>query len=225
MGPRITKQKIIEDLQKFENKYKKIPTRREYNKYGQHSPQTVSKLFITWNNALKEIFGKTNIQGPHPNKLLQCKTCNKKITIKYSETRKSKSGYNFCSRSCAATYNNKLKKKSRRSKIEIRLFELLKKTFPCINFLPNDKTMLNGLEVDIAIPELKLAIEWNGVVHFKPIYGETKLNRIQSIDKKKLLLAQQKNINLIVISDNTSSKKQFDEAFSQIYKIIKELSS
>lgn len=36
-----------------------------------------------------------------------CTNCNKEFIMKRSETTKSKSGNNFCSKSCAAQYNNK----------------------------------------------------------------------------------------------------------------------
>jgi len=152
-----------------------------------------------------------------------CGSCNKKITTLPSEIKKSKSGKSFCSKSCAATYNNKLKRKSRRSKIETKFYNLLVKEFPNLTILANDKIMLNGLETDVAIPSLKLAIEWNGIVHFKPIYGQTKLNKIQNIDSKKTKIATNKNINLIVIPDLVSNDKILKQAFNDIKNIIKKL--
>ena len=152
-----------------------------------------------------------------------CGYCDKSITISPSEKRKSISGKSFCSQSCAASYNNKLKRKSRRSKIEKKFYNLLVKEFPQLKILANDKTMLDGLEVDIAIPSLKLAIEWNGIVHFKPIYGKTKLNKIQNKDSEKLKIASNKNINLIVITDLVSNDKILKKAFNNVKKIINDL--
>jgi hypothetical protein len=83
--------------------------------------------------------------------------------------------------------------------------------------------MLNGLEVDIAIPSLNLAIEWNGIVHFKPIYGQTKLNKIQDKDAEKIKIASNKNINLIVISDLVSNDIILQKAFDNVKNIIKNL--
>jgi len=140
-----------------------------------------------------------------------------------SEVKKSKSGNHFCSQSCAATHNNKLKRASRRSKIEAKFCNLLIEAFPNLDILPNDKTMLDGLEADIVIPSLKLAIEWNGIVHFKPIYGQTKLDKIQNIDAKKLKIASNKNINLIVIPDLVSNDKILQQAFNDVKNIIKNL--
>lgn len=153
----------------------------------------------------------------------KCGNCLKEITVKMKEYKKSKSGKAFCSQSCSAIYNNKLKRKSKRSKIEERLFNLLVKEFSNLIILSNDKTMLNGLEVDIAIPELKLAIEWNGIVHFKPIYGGEKLQKIQNKDSEKLKIASEKDINLIVISDLVSNDKILNKAFEDIKNIIKNI--
>ncbi|KKN52817.1 hypothetical protein LCGC14_0608630 [marine sediment metagenome] len=152
-----------------------------------------------------------------------CGNCNKKVIRHNSQAKKSKSGKCFCSKFCAATYNYKFKKKSRRSKIEAKFYNLLVKEFPNLNILPNDKNMLDGLEVDIAIPSLKLAIEWNGIVHFKPIYGQQKLDKIQNKDAKKLKIAVNKNINLIVIPDLVSNDKILQQAFSDTKNIINKL--
>lgn len=151
---------------------------------------------------------------------VMCSTCQKEICRVPSIIKKSKTKRFFCDESCAATYNNKLKRKSRRSKIEKKFYDLLVKEFPNLNILANDKAMIDGYEVDVAIPSLKLAIEWNGIVHFKPIYGQTKLDKIQNRDAEKLKIAADKNINLIVISDLVSSDKILQQAFNDVKNII-----
>jgi len=150
-----------------------------------------------------------------------CSNCQKEVYRLSSQIKKTK--HSFCNKSCAATYNNKLKRKSRRSKIEIKFYNLLVKEFPNLNILANDKTMLDGYEVDVAIPSLNLAIEWNGIVHFKPIYSQTKLDKIQTRDAEKLKIASNKDINLIVIPDLVSNDKILQQAFNDVKKIIKNL--
>lgn len=152
-----------------------------------------------------------------------CSLCEKKLSIKKSVYDRSKTKRFFCDSTCAASYNNKLKRKSRRSKIEIKFYNLIVKEFPNLNILSNDRTMLDGYEVDVAIPELKLAIEWNGFVHFKPIYGQTKLDNIQTRDAEKLKIASNKDINLIVIPDLVSNDKILKQAFNDVKKIIEKL--
>ena len=147
------------------------------------------------------------------------------MTCTQGRLKDSKSGKVYCSSSCAASFNNTQKRKSRRSKCEKMLFDMLINHFKNISITPNDKNMLSGLEVDIAIPSLKLAIEWNGIVHFKPIYGYEKLNKIKTLDAKKIQLANEKGINLIVIPDLVSSKAYVSEAFHAIRNIIENLNS
>ena len=81
---------------------------------------------------------------------VQCEWCHEKIKKYKSQLKKSKSGKHFCCQSHAAFYNNKLRDGKRRSKIEIQFFDLLIKEFPNLTILPNNKTMLDGLEADIS---------------------------------------------------------------------------
>lgn len=85
--------------------------------------------------------------------------------------------------------------------------------------------MLNGYEADIGIPELNLAIEWNGIVHYKPIYGQPKLNKIQQRDAEKQKIATSKNIELIIIPDLVSKECYVREVANDIIKIIKQKQS
>jgi hypothetical protein len=220
----ITKQNIIDQLNEFYLKYKKIPSRRQYELFkNTDRHNSINKFFGSWNNCLLEIFGKINTNSAISSTLHNCKQCNKSFLRFHSYTKKSKTGNQFCNKSCAASFNNKLKRKSRRSKIEEKFYNLLVKEFPNLNILPNDKTMLNGLETDIAVPSLNLAIEWNGSVHFKPIYGVKKLKRIKELDQEKLKIANNKNINLIVITDLVSNDATLQKAFDDVKKIIKSL--
>ena len=59
---------------------------------------------------------------------------------------------------------------------------------------------LEGLELDIFIPELDLGIEYQGVQHFKPVEhwgGMEALKELQVRDKKKRQLCQSLGIGLI----------------------------
>ena len=153
-------------------------------------------------------------------KYINCGFCNTVFLTEDKNIRKSKSGFVFCTRSCAAKYNNQFKIKSNRSKIEIKFGEELQKLFPKLEFIFNDKIALNGYELDIYIPELKLAIEWNGIVHYQPIYGQDKLKNTQYKDYQKQLLCQKLNIDLIVICDMTSKQRVLNESITKISKII-----
>ena len=152
-----------------------------------------------------------------------CGWCDQPVERYKNQAKRSLSGNIFCSRSCSASFNNTKKRKSKRSKCEKMLFNLLSETYPTLDLVANGKSMLDGLECDVEIASLKLGIEWNGIVHYKPIYGEQKLLAIQSIDERKQSLAQEKGVRLIVIPDLVSSEKYVKEAFRDIRRIIDEL--
>ena len=63
------------------------------------------------------------------------------------------------------------------------------------------KSPLTGfyLELDFYIPKLKLAIELNGITHYKPVYGKEKFERQQRNDALKRELCKEKGITLIEI--------------------------
>lgn len=121
------------------------------------------------------------------------------------------------------SFNNTQKRKSRRSKCEKKLERLLRDEFPHLVLLPNNKTALDGLELDLWFPDLKLGIEWNGVVHFKPIYGHQKLSAVQARDAEKQQRANKKGIHLIVIPDLVSTDAKVREAFMDLCRIIRQL--
>lgn len=105
----------------------------------------------------------------------------------------------FCSQSHAALYNNAHKTKGyRRSKLEIYLEAMIKKEFPNLNLVCNNRQLL-GFELDFYFPDLKFAIELNGIVHYEPIYGSDKLTRVQDNDKQKMIRCYEQGIELMVI--------------------------
>ncbi len=134
-----------------------------------------------------------------------CKNCNKEFT-KYN-CHAIASPNHFCTKSCAATYNNKNKTHGyRRSKIEVWLEEQLYIFYPKLEFHFNRKDTI-GSELDIYIPSLKLAFELNGIFHYEPIYGENTLTKIQNNDQNKFKACIEKEISLCII--DSSSLKYF----------------
>jgi hypothetical protein len=125
-----------------------------------------------------------------------CANCNSKFLKLPSQISKSKSGNSFCSKSCATTFNNRNKEYgTRRSKIEQYIDERIKIALPNLVFLCNNKEII-GSELDFYFPELQLGIQINGIVHYKPIYGQSKLDQIQKIDQEKREVCAGKGITL-----------------------------
>ncbi|HPW67045.1 MAG TPA: hypothetical protein PLS84_08175 [Salinivirgaceae bacterium] len=149
-----------------------------------------------------------------------CSNCGKSFNKVKSQIKRSKN--HFCSKSCSAIYNNVHKKHgTRKSKLEKWLEYNLTKIYPDLNFHFNCKDTINS-ELDIYIPSLKLAFELNGIYHYEPIYGEDKLQQIQSNDNRKFQACLEKGIELCII--DTSQQKYFKEQTSQKYlKIVQEI--
>lgn len=113
----------------------------------------------------------------------------------------------FCSRSCAAQFNNRHKNlgASRRSKAEDYLSGLIRRDFPSLEIIQNDRALLpSGLELDIVIPHLKLAVELNGPIHYFPLFGEQKLAKIQDADISKQIEIKRLGYDLLVVDISTS---------------------
>lgn len=151
-------------------------------------------------------------------KLISCKNCKKDIRKTIGEMRKSKNY--FCSKSCAATYNNTHKTKgTRRSKLERWIEEKITNDFGGLEVLFNNKEAI-GSELDIYFPTLNLAVELNGIYHYEPIHGQEKLASIQNNDNRKFQACLEHGIELVII--DTSSLKYFkEERAIKFYNIIK----
>lgn len=151
-----------------------------------------------------------------------CTLCSKEFRRYNREIKKVKNC--FCSSSCAATYNNTHKTKgTRRSKLESYLEEQLSLLFPSLVVRFNNKDIINS-ELDIYIPQFKLAIELNGIYHSKPIYGEEKLKKIQDNDLLKKEACTKQLITLVTI--DTSNQKKWNLKSSEEFLLsIKELIS
>lgn len=144
---------------------------------------------------------------------VSCRNCG--ATFEKASRFAKKSPNHFCSRSCAATYNNKNKTSgNRRSKLEMYLEDQLTSQYPSLDLVFNSKEAI-GSELDIYIPSLKLAFELNGIFHYEPIYGPKKLDQIQSNDSNKFHKCHELNISLCII--DTSQQKYFKESTSKRY--------
>ncbi len=146
---------------------------------------------------------KCHYQDKTTRKEVDCTQCNKKFTKDINQIMRTKN--NFCSRSCAARYNNTHKIKGTRiSKLEVWLSEQLTILYPNLEIHYNKKDAINS-ELDIYIPSLKLAFELNGIFHYEPIYGPDKLKQIQNNDDRKFQACIENNIELVIIDSSSMS--------------------
>jgi len=123
--------------------------------------------------------------------------------------------HNFCSRSCNAKYQNAHKTLgvSRKSKAESYLASLIHADFRQLVVEENIRGVIpSGLEFDLYIPAIQLAVELNGPLHYFPIYGQEKLELIRERDTRKQFEAQTLGCKLIVI--NISKIKYWPETES-----------
>jgi len=160
-----------------------------------------------YNKPRKKVKIKS-IRIPIP--IVKCKYCG-------NDTTNSK----YCNGTCRNKDQNKFKNGSKSYAEKVLVFKL-KFNFPKWTIVENDRKILDGLELDIYIPELKLAIEWNGVYHLLPIKGNEALQKILQKDTKKLELCKTLGINLIVVSDRTSHKKFIEETTNDLIQKLKQ---
>lgn len=202
----------ISDLNKFKPK-EKLPLQCEQCGDTFYSIRKEVNKVLHNHPSVKLKYCSTKCMHANTNKtiLIKCTNCNKsfnKQSHRFTEN-------NFCSRSCAAQYNNTHKTiGNRRSKLEKYLEDQLTNQFPNMLILFNDKTAINS-ELDIYIPSLKLAFELNGIFHYEPIYGQEKLNQIQNNDNRKFQACIEQGIELCLI--DTSQQKYFKKQTSLKY--------
>jgi len=145
---------------------------------------------------------------------ITCNQCSKQI----EKTKSKLSKNNFCSKRCAAIWNNSHKLSGTRvSKLETWLQARLVEIFPSLEFHFNRKDAINS-ELDIYIPSLKLAFELNGIFHYEPIFGAEKLAATQNNDERKFQACLERGIELCII--DTNSMKKFTEEKAKKFLFI-----
>lgn len=166
--------------------------------------------------AIRSKLKTEKMQQEYYSNPLKCRQCNTIISYKKHQQRKMEKNYNidkmYCSRSCAATYNNTHKTVGiRRSKLEAYIEEQLIVLYPDLEIHFNRKDTINS-ELDIYIPSLKLAVELNGIFHYEPIFSLEQLTRSQNNDQRKMQACIERGIELCVI--DTSHQTYFKPASS-----------
>jgi hypothetical protein len=209
-----SKEQIVEEFKKLVEKLGRVPSSTELvNDFFIVGNWSIYNKYTSWNNFLKICgFPIKKEFKKFPKKCI-CKQCSKSFFKRCCQIKITKN--HFCSKSCAATYNNTHKTKGiKLSKLEVYLQEQLTKLYPTLEIHYNRKDAINS-ELDIYIPSLKLAFELNGIFHYEPIFGEEKLSQIKNNDSRKYQACIEKGISLCII--DVSQQKYFKPETSKKY--------
>lgn len=128
-----------------------------------------------------------------------------------------------CSLDCVKVLNNNFKDwGSNRSRLEVDIEGHLGVIFSDFDIRFN-KTDI-GYELDIFIPDLKLAIEINGIHHYEDIFKNNRFFRTQQIDKEKIVRCNELDIKLFVInvSRDGQNKEIQVQRISEVEQIIRD---
>ena len=156
---------------------------------------------LTLNKNVVEV--KKNEKTKKYRIIWNCPVCNKNLELTLGDANKRK----YCSGTCRNKINNQLIN-GNRSKAEMSLELNLKKNFTNLEMSFNNRVIMSGnKELDVYVPSLQLAIEWNGIYHYKNFRGEEFLEKTQKQDSKKVEECKEKHIELYVVKDLTSSDK------------------
>jgi hypothetical protein len=140
-----------------------------------------------------------------------CSSCSKKIKFH------SKTGMCFnclCKTGGFKAINSYQRKKYNRSKNEKYFSELCKKRF---DYVFENIKMFDGWDADIILIDQKVAILWNGVIHYKDIYHNGSLVKIQERDKLKLEAIKKHKFETYIIKDTGKEDNKFvEEEFSKL---------
>ena len=71
--------------------------------------------------------------------------------------------------------------------------------------------MFDGWDADVIIPQLKIAVSWDGAWHFKKITKAHNLEQVQNRDKIKHKLIEKHGYTHYSIKDMGSKNKKFVE--------------
>lgn len=159
---------------------------------------------------------------------LECRICNTSFYRKqkvqhcskkcYDSYRKSEEYLNQCK--INGKKGGKMASKVKRSKNEIIFSNMCIKYFGKNNVLTNPR-MFNGFDADVVIQTRKIAIEWNGLWHYKKVRKDHKFEQTKARDKLKSKYIRSKGYHLIKIKDIRSFRKNTAKvAFEKILDII-----
>lgn len=118
--------------------------------------------------------------------LVNCDLCGKQVRRSPANVKKSRR--HFCSVKCSGKFA------FRYSEAEAQFEDLVKAAG--IDYERNNRSILNGLELDFWLPECHVAVEIDGPTHHFPVYGNDVLKKQQERDRKKRRMCKDLGIQL-----------------------------
>lgn len=168
---------------------------------------TNTKNKISDSLKLHKTYNINNHQNYYDNPR-RCSVCGNILT--YSQRFRS-----TCSSQCfhirqqqAGLNSCKVQAETRRSRNEIYFYELCKNHFKNVE---NNKQLFNGWDADIIIHDIKVAVLWNGIWHYKKVKKQQSLDQIQTRDKIKLDNIIKYGYKPYIIKDLGKYNKKFVE--------------
>ena len=96
---------------------------------------------------------------------------------------------------------------------ETILYNIVQELYPSYEILRHHRPVwLEGLELDVYIPDLKLGFEYQGIQHFKAVKhwgGEKQLEKQKEHDERKLKLCREHGVSLICINYDEPLNKEY----------------
>lgn len=105
------------------------------------------------------------------------------------------------------------------SRPEIECYRLIKESYP--NTILHDVDTIPPYEIDISIPDKKVAIEWNGPTHRFPIFGQKAFDKVLRNDAIKI--QKLTSMGWVIISVDDDYKKFKPLIIKQTVEEIKEI--
>lgn len=147
-----------------------------------HGKKVIKKLFnnIKFNEVITPLFDINDYTGVSGQYKFQCKKCNIIFTDTLNNGRIPR---------CINCYPIK-----NTSLAEKEVLHYIKSILPDTEIIENDKTILNGKELDIYIPSKKIAIEYNGLYWHSELHGNKDknyhLNKTDECENRGIRLIQ-----------------------------------
>jgi len=141
----------------------------------------------------------------------KCEKCNKKA--KMSKSLYDRGRHHFCSVECCAKY------KFKESFVESQFEELVKKLD--IKYDRNTRSIVGPLELDFYFPDINYAVEVNGIIHYKPIYGEKHFKGQKERDRRKRKKCKELGITLRTVKPGNCKYETFMPRYKRVVWEIK----